>query len=875
MWSLTKHVYQCIFRIAWSYHNHVQRDLNLTHNDECSPWAWILLLDASTMMHLIGKNVFALPIGHASQQDIKATRFGLKYCPSMDLVAVFPQITPSEELVKANEKAKATQSEDYYEEEIEIPVDVYRLNGQKVFTIMIESTNDTVHIVDLAWRADGVMIAIVTSDNVVRLVNSFSGKIVHTHSCITMPLTVQRKPDVTKSPNSKRKSTARDGGSLKRRCMPTVVNYSTHFVDAKKVNDGLATAKEERGVALDDLLNLNADVESLLKVKADLPRQLASIDIEQYLPKLATLPANGLGEEDVFSTRTSVDAIFHSSKQSTESSTTEIVVTAQSDTHIHIRIFDSFEVGDIDISQAARSLPNTQFGRIERIVTHPLSQALYLIVQEPQELHSRASRSHAKSAKGPPAHHLIRLNLEFLQHSVSSLPILATKATQLQNLIRYLQQIEAQMAREAKSAFDLPARFIRNLEEDLKEQDGEGSTFETSAYNTLLTGQVHGKFKEWLVEILGDRGVKRWDKSVSDCLDLIRRLVNENWNPAVERAGIVVSRLSGIAAADDFFGLEQHILDNLQQTIDVMAIMGEDLLKDVCTELAGFNTFMKWLKREVEMAGLEDTSEKLDEMREGSDYSETKKVMKYIANNLRNTSVKKYIHDQGSSTRVEISDEDDADFYDIFKKNRQAKEPQSISIKILTARLTQQCERMFQQAASRLREGVLVEYLCSLGTDLDTEIFAARLIWTPELPVLQVIGRSRTEEKDVVFLRKTIDPSRNTKVSRRTSTPKCDKVLDVKIVDDDNAIFLVSDHGNASIITTTFEAQPQFTMRHTFGDEHDEYTQAGLMPRRLEVNGRKNRRTLTVLDEQGRGYGVFDLDSYVGAKDGDDKLMDG
>lgn len=827
-------------------------------------------------MHLIGKNVFAVPIGHATQQDVKATRFGLRYCPSMDLVAVFPQIAPSEDLIKSMEKAKATQSEQYYEEENEIPIEVYRLNGQKVFTIMIESTNDAIHVVDLTWRADGVMLAIVTSDNVVRLVNSFSGKIVHTHSCTTeLPYPEQEGTDVPRSPSSKRKSASRDAGSAKRRCMPTLINYSTHFSDTKSMREQLSTTQEDSGVVLDDLLSLNADIENLLKVKADLPRQLANIDIEQYLPKLATLPANGLGEEDVFSSRTSVDAIFHSSRQSTRSATTDIVATAQSDGRVHIRIFDSFEIGDVDVTHAAHSPANTRFGKIDSIITHPFSKALYLIVEESHELHSRTSRSHAKSTKEPPAQHLLSLNLQILQQSASTLPTLATKATQLQNLIRYLQQIEVQMAREAKTAFDLPTRFIRTLEEDLEEQDGEGSTFETSAYNTLLTGQVHGKFKEWLVDILGDRGVKRWDKSVSDCLDLIRRLVNENWNPAVERAGIVVSRLAGVAAADGFFGLEKHILEDLQQTIDVMAIVGEDLLKDVCSEMTGFNAFMKWLKREVEMSSLEDTSEKLDEMREGSDYSETKKVLKYISTNLRNTSVKKYIHDRSSGAGDTTKAAADADFYETYKNHRQTdKEFSSISMKSLTTRLIQQCEQLFQQVAFKLREGVLVEYVCTLGVELDPDVFDARLTWTPEYPVLHIVGKSRSKEKNISFIQRNIEHSKSQQVSQQSNALDCDDILDIKIVDDNEVMILISRQGHTSIVAADLQQPAQISRRHHFGDEYDEYTKAGLVPRRLEVNGRKNRRTITVLDEHGRGYGVFDLDTSPLGRDDDDEVME-
>ena len=53
----------------------------------------------------------------------------------------------------------------------------------------------------------------------------------------------------------------------------------------------LTSAKER--VTLDDLLSLNAQIPTLLQSKADLPRELALIDVETSLPKLSTLPSMG------------------------------------------------------------------------------------------------------------------------------------------------------------------------------------------------------------------------------------------------------------------------------------------------------------------------------------------------------------------------------------------------------------------------------------------------------------------------------------------------------------------------------------------------------------------------------------------------------
>lgn len=87
-------------------------------------------------------------------------------------------------------------------------------------------------------------------------------------------------------------------------------------------------------------------------------------------------------------------------------------------------------------------------------------------------------------------------------------------------------------------------------------------------------------------------------------------------------------------------------------------------------------------------------------------------------------------------------------------------------------------------------------------------------------------------------------------------------VLDVKIADDEQAMILIGNATKMSIVGfNMLQSTPELIVRHTFNNAADEFIKAGLRPWKLEINGRKGRRTLTVLDEQGRGYAVYDLDS--------------
>lgn len=63
------------------------------------------------------------------------------------------------------------------------------------------------------------------------------------------------------------------------------------------------------------------------------------------------------------------------------------------------------------------------------------------------------------------------------------------------------------------------------------------------------------------------------------------------------------------------------------------------------------------------------------------------------------------------------------------------------------------------------------------------------------------------------------------------------------------------------------------TLRHTFEDPKRK-------PGRIEINGRKGRRAICVVDEDGQYYSVFDLDNAPAhsedslVQDGDEEMVD-
>lgn len=193
-----------------------------------------------------------------------------------------------------------------------------------------------------------------------------------------------------------------------------------------------------------------------------------------------------LCSDDVFSSRASVDAIFHSNK--TSSDTVDVLVVGFDDGTIHLRIFDCFEIGSFDVGN-----PDVALKSCKPLLhaAHPISSTHALLVSTPN------------SEPNTPPLRLLTLDLRFITKSGRYLSLLASKTTQLQNLLRYINQVQRQIQLEWKNALELPARFMRSINDDLQEKCH--CDFVTGLYHLVVTGDCFEPLKEFLVDIVSER----------------------------------------------------------------------------------------------------------------------------------------------------------------------------------------------------------------------------------------------------------------------------------------------------------------------------------------------------------------------------------
>lgn len=186
--------------------------------------------------------------------------------------------------------------------------------------------------------------------------------------------------------------------------------------------------------------------------------------------------------DDVFSSRASLDAIFHSAAKNTSDSV-DVLLVGFDDGTVHLRIFDCFEIGSF---QVAGSVGNASPCNLLQHASHPLSST-----------HALLASTSANSL------HLLTIDLRFITKSGRYLSLLAHKITQLQNLLRYISQVQRQIELEWKNAQELPTRYMRSINNDLQEKCHCG--FVTAAYHLVVTGDCFEPLKEFLVDIVGER----------------------------------------------------------------------------------------------------------------------------------------------------------------------------------------------------------------------------------------------------------------------------------------------------------------------------------------------------------------------------------
>ncbi|TVY83618.1 Coatomer subunit delta [Lachnellula suecica] len=535
---------------------------------------------------------------------------------------------------------------------------IYRLNGQRVYGAAQKAGQ--LKVESIRWKPNGKLLAIAWSDGSVRLVGAESSKIVHQFAA---------GEDVTGI---------------------TCLGWSSNIT-------GKSSKSERKSDATWGELLGNDEVLAGNKIPLDLPRDLALIDIERSLPKLSVLAAGG-ASDDVFCSRASLDALFRPFDPK-DNNAVDVMIVGTKEGQIHLSIYDSFIVG----SFPAPSIGNAGPSHLVFHSSHEQCSSHTLLVKSP----------------GSDILYYVPMDLRFISTSSDNLSLLASRSTNLQNLLRYIDQVQLLMVGEWKSTQELPGKFVRNINETLGELHNGDWNIVQALYHSVATGHTVPCVKEWLVDELAERGHKRWEKAVTTGLENLRKLVHENLLPALERCSVILSRFSGIAkfqGPNDTVGFSSQQISLIMDTVACLHLVASRILIQVVDELDLFGAFSAWLRFEIDRLASEGSIALKDEEAEKEATIDHSKVLLYLQNCMDSSPLEVYL---GDCTSEDYSNgwshaEQGLPMFDLLEKQSEKQEKGLPYMKplprveLLCKFLSKQAKIIFAQIAEAEKRNVLL-----------------------------------------------------------------------------------------------------------------------------------------------------------------------
>jgi anaphase-promoting complex subunit 4 len=182
-----------------------------------------------------------------------------------------------------------------------------------------------------------------------------------------------------------------------------------------------------------------------------------------------------------------LDGLFRTS-DSNDNNAVDIMVVGTRDGHIHLSIYDSFIVGLFP-----PPLPSSGADDVK-------AQMILHAAHKRYSTHALLLDSSSNSIYGL---YFVPMDLRFVSASSKYLSLLASRSTALENLLRYINQVQILMSSEWQASQDLPRKFLRNINETLQEK--HRCDVVQAMYHSVATGHTFPVMREWLVDELAER----------------------------------------------------------------------------------------------------------------------------------------------------------------------------------------------------------------------------------------------------------------------------------------------------------------------------------------------------------------------------------
>ncbi|KAG4436181.1 hypothetical protein IFR05_008341 [Cadophora sp. M221] len=637
---------------------------------------------------------------------------------------------------------------------------IYRLNGQRVYGAVQKA--DKLGVESIRWKPNGQLLAIAWSDGSIRLVSAESSKIVLQFSagdnvggvtCMSWALNLIHRPNPSSSKRGKE-------------------SWGTFLATDGDLSDE--------------------------KAPLDLPQDLSLIDIEISLPKLSVLAAAG-NSDDVFSSRSSLDALFRPFDPK-DNTSVNVMVVGTKEGSIHLSIYDSFEIGAFVSPVVINGIPCHLF----RHTSHQDFSTHALLMKVPKSGESL---------------YFVPMDLRFISASSEYLSLLASRSTALNNLLRYINQVQVLMISEWKSTQELPSRFLRNINETLAEKEVNRDIVQ-ALYHSVATGHTFPAVREWLVDELSERGHKRWDKAVTTGLENLRRLVHENMLPALERCSLILSRFLGIVkfqGSNSSMGFTSQQITLIMDTVACLHLVSSKILIQVVDELELFSSFSMWLRHEIDRLASDSSLPNEDAEKESS--IDHIKVLLYLQTIMTSSPLAAFLNDSLSneSNGTWSHSKHGHPMFELLDKELQKQERglpflQSLPrVDLLCTFLEQQAHTIFGQIAEAEKRNVLFGKPQDIGIiELDGPVDMRMSINGINVAQTHIafVPKGSPSVVRIVCVMLSIENGVSSQHSISSSSIQlgAGQVRDVKFLDENSLLVLWEVDGTASLLSICYTA---------------------------------------------------------------------
>ena len=274
---------------------------------------------------------------------------------------------------------------------------------------------------------------------------------------------------------------------------PSTDDWDEKFIDLT-LEDFLDRTPDKQRLAADPQLNgpQLPDPQLLHRLKA--------IDPDDAFPRLGGPPmptshVATVSAADAFSSQVSLDAIFHSNLNQ-DSNTVATLIVCSTDGRVQPIIHDAMNIGELDLPTRDEALRYQTL----LVASQPFSCTHALLVQ--------VSLRTGSGTKDVPSRKLafVPLTLRGIRSAGTTMKLIASKATTLQNLYYYMDHVGGICRDLYRESRRIPENKLELLREESAKEHGEAPVAPVDLlYQLAATGYVVEGVGNWLTEAVSER----------------------------------------------------------------------------------------------------------------------------------------------------------------------------------------------------------------------------------------------------------------------------------------------------------------------------------------------------------------------------------